>query len=276
MDEKKESNDDMSHFQKLTRKVFDFVHANHTAKAKNFSEAIACYDRIIDDIRYIDSSESSFDWFKSIELLCRFNRAICCYHLQDFERSLDQLQQTEYFPISSRFSTFLKPIQTRAGYLASSISMMKTKVNHSELKISDCFDDCSVGNNFRLATRVPRKTLPIDSSSHFSLGDCSQTKLSFQATMNESVEEENSPVSQEMDVHDECKSLSIDLIIIDRTYSLSELQYPGPYPEDVQLHCREMYLADEEFQATFHMSKHEFHTLQEWRKIHLKKMNGLF
>ena len=40
--------------------------------------------------------------------------------------------------------------------------------------------------------------------------------------------------------------------------------------------CLEMYLSEEEFEATFNMSKESFYALRQWKQRELKKQVGLF
>lgn len=56
----------------------------------------------------------------------------------------------------------------------------------------------------------------------------------------------------------------------------SVLRSPGPYPPDVDIRIREMYLSDAEFQALFHTTKAAWLNLPEWRQRSMKKNLGLF
>jgi len=59
-------------------------------------------------------------------------------------------------------------------------------------------------------------------------------------------------------------------------YPYAALRSPGPYPPDVDIRIREMYLSDAEFQALFHTTRAAWLGLPEWRQRSMKKDLGLF
>jgi len=44
----------------------------------------------------------------------------------------------------------------------------------------------------------------------------------------------------------------------------------------VDIHKRELYVSDEDFQALFKMSREDLDSLPEWKKKQLKKKHGIF
>ncbi|KAK9831730.1 hypothetical protein WJX74_007512 [Apatococcus lobatus] len=60
------------------------------------------------------------------------------------------------------------------------------------------------------------------------------------------------------------------------TLALQELQEGVVWPPGVDPSLREVYLRDDDFSSTFHMSRSEFKGLAKWKQIQLKKRAGLF
>ena len=53
-------------------------------------------------------------------------------------------------------------------------------------------------------------------------------------------------------------------------------QSENPFPPGVDIHNREQYLSEEEFEDIFKMTKTNFNRLTKWRKQELKKRYNLF
>jgi hypothetical protein len=51
---------------------------------------------------------------------------------------------------------------------------------------------------------------------------------------------------------------------------------PGPYPPEVDVRCRELYLSDVEFQRFFHCTKGGWRAIPGWKQRHIKQSLGLF
>jgi len=64
--------------------------------------------------------------------------------------------------------------------------------------------------------------------------------------------------------------------LVSLTFTLEELQWPGPYPEGVQVEHRETYLSDVEFVQVFEMERGVFGGLPRWRQKAKKKAVKLF
>ena len=60
------------------------------------------------------------------------------------------------------------------------------------------------------------------------------------------------------------------------TFSLEQLQAPGPFPAGVETSKREQYLSAEDFQALFGMDSAAFDALPAWKKKNLKTKHKLF
>jgi len=58
-------------------------------------------------------------------------------------------------------------------------------------------------------------------------------------------------------------------------YTLEELQRTVP-PEGVDPTKKEMYLSDEDFQEVFGMTKEQYETYPEWKRLNMRKERGLF
>jgi hypothetical protein len=59
-------------------------------------------------------------------------------------------------------------------------------------------------------------------------------------------------------------------------YTMKELTAPRAFwPDDVDLKSRQQYLSDEDFQASFEVSKEDFAKLPKWKQDNLKKKFGL-
>eukprot|EP01034_Spumella_vulgaris_P000028 gene28-38_t len=63
---------------------------------------------------------------------------------------------------------------------------------------------------------------------------------------------------------------------ITRFYSHSELRAPGPYPSDVHLRYRELYLSESEFVRVLRVQKSEWDGIPQWKQTAKKKESGLF
>ena len=62
----------------------------------------------------------------------------------------------------------------------------------------------------------------------------------------------------------------------DLTYSIEELTFPGPYPRDVDIQRRELYLNDYDFKQLLGCTKDEWKSVPPWKKVDLKKKFALF
>jgi hypothetical protein len=59
-------------------------------------------------------------------------------------------------------------------------------------------------------------------------------------------------------------------------YPHDQLKAPGPYPSDVDIKCRELFLTDQEFYYIFQMTKQDFIDLPLWKQKLKKKSTLLF
>ena len=71
---------------------------------------------------------------------------------------------------------------------------------------------------------------------------------------------------------------AVDSVDLDEgtTFSLEELQAPGPFPNGVVTTQREKYLSAEDFEALFGMDAAAFDALPAWKKKNLKTKHKLF
>ena len=59
-------------------------------------------------------------------------------------------------------------------------------------------------------------------------------------------------------------------------FPLERLQNPSTLPPTLNMGSLETYLTDEDFKSIFEMAKEQFAQLPAWKKVALKKAQGLF
>jgi hypothetical protein len=59
-------------------------------------------------------------------------------------------------------------------------------------------------------------------------------------------------------------------------YPLSQLVQPGPFPDGIDIACREKHLSDADFGQAFGMTRTQYHALPQWKRNQKKRQLKLF
>jgi hypothetical protein len=120
---------------------------------------------------------------------------------------------------------------------------------------------------------LPLPSFPCDTRDTFYLYSDTEHKRSSSVGSSSSIEKQRGPVVVASGGSSKYVSSVHNIKVF---YPHDQLKSPGPYPSDVDIKCRELFLTDQEFYYIFQMTKKDFLDLPLWKQKLKKKSTLLF